>query len=213
MHFFLISALKCQNLVMLFGKGLLQGLLYSAMQYSTLITTRSDCPRMTPAANLAEWAIETGRKRTFVLQHKGKTEIEQLEAGWVYTRAAPSPNLTCQLHLQVTLAWNPSIYPRARVHPSVCPATHQSWIGSISFKPFHTPFTTDNSFCVCRGAALSIAHLWSYCARASSFLVSKWHQLTDTMSESCHRSWGASFRHVRPLGIGIGFPQTPLSKD
>lgn len=92
--------------------------------------------------------------------------------GWT----APSPNLTGQLHLQVTLAWNPSIYPQARMHLSVFPATHHSWIGSISFKPFHPPFTTDNSFCVCRGAALSITHLWCYCARASSFLVSKWHR-------------------------------------
>lgn len=154
-----------------------------------------------------------GEEAYFCFATQKKTGIEQLKSGWVYTQAAPSPNLTCQLHLQVTLAWNPSIYPQACVHPSVYPATHQSWIGSISFKPFHPPFTTDNSFCVCRGAALSITRLWNYCARASSFLVSKWHQLTDTLSESCHRSWGASFRHVRPLGIGIGFPQTPLSKD
>lgn len=36
--------------------------------------------------------------------------------------------------------------------------------------------------------------------------------LTDTLSESCHRSWGASFRHVRPLGIGIGFPRPPCQR-
>lgn len=67
-------------------------------------------------------------------------------------------------------------------------------------------------FCV-GGEQLCLYPSPSCCARASLFSGSRRHQLADALSESCRWSWDASSRHVRLLGIGIGFPQTPLSKD